>query len=162
MVTGQQTVDFDLCNVEYAKIAICWGMNWVSTKMPDAHWFIEMMERGGKIVVISPEYSPPATKADYWISVRPGLSDTAIFLAVSKIIMDNGWYDAPFVKQFTDLPLLVRTDNLQRLRAHEVFPDYQAGLSKSGPSFTIQGLTDDQYEKLGDFVVRDRTRGEVR
>ena len=115
------------------------------------------MERGGKIVVISPEYSPPATKADYWLSVRPGLSDTAIFPAVSKIIMDNGWHDEPFVKQFTDFPLLVRTDNLQRLRAREVFPDYKLGLADDSPSFTLQGLKKEQYEELGDFVVWDRT-----
>ena len=32
MVTGQQTIDFDLCNVEYSKLAICWGMNFISTR----------------------------------------------------------------------------------------------------------------------------------
>ncbi len=41
MVTGQQTIDFDLCNVEYSKLALCWGMNWISTKMPDAHFLTE-------------------------------------------------------------------------------------------------------------------------
>ncbi len=41
MVTGQQTVDFDLVNAEYANIVICWGMNWICTKMPDAHWLTE-------------------------------------------------------------------------------------------------------------------------
>ncbi|MFQ5473654.1 MAG: nitrate oxidoreductase subunit alpha, partial [Dehalococcoidia bacterium] len=86
------------------------GRNW----MPDTHFFYNTMERGAKIVVISPEYGPQTTKADYWLSVRPGISDTTIFLAVSKIIMDNGWHDEEFVKQFTDLPLLVRTDNLKR------------------------------------------------
>ncbi len=49
--------------------------------MPESHFFNELMERGGKIVTITPEYSPPATKSDYWIPVRPGLSDTALFLA---------------------------------------------------------------------------------
>ena len=29
-------------------------------------------------MTITPEYSPPATKADYWIPVRPGLSDIAL------------------------------------------------------------------------------------
>ena len=161
-VHGLQAADCDFNDLRNTKLHIQVGKNLVENKMPDSHFFIEMMERGGKIVVISPEYGPPSTKADYWISVRPGLSDTAIFLAISKIIMDNEWYDAPFVKQFTDLPLLVRTDNLQRLRAHEVFKDYQPGLSKDGPSYTTQGLKDDQYEKLGDFVVRDAASGEFK
>ena len=27
-------------------------------------------------------------------------------------MIDRGWYDADFVKRFTDLPILVRTDTL--------------------------------------------------
>jgi len=161
-VHGLQTSDCDFNDLRNTKLHIQVGKNLVENKMPESHFFIETIERGAKVVVISPEYSPPATKADYWISVRPGLSDTAIFLAISKIIMDNGWYDEPFVKQFTDLPLLVRTDTLQRLKASEVFPGYQLGLPKSGPSFTIQGITQAQYEKLGDFVVWDKKTGELK
>lgn len=59
------------------------------------------MERGAKLVVITPEYGPPATKADYWIPIRPGVSDTALFLAVTKILIDKKLYDAKFVKSFT-------------------------------------------------------------
>ncbi len=161
-VHGLQASDCDFNDLRNTRLHIQVGKNLVENKMPDSHWFIEMMERGGKIVTISPEYSPPATKSDYWISVRPGLSDTAIFLAVSRLIMDNGWYDAAFVKRFTDLPLLVRTDTLKRLKAHEVFPNYKPGLSEDGPSFRIQGLHHDQYEKLGDFVVMDQASGELK
>ena len=41
MVTGQQTVEFDLHAVEHAKTLVVWGMNWITTKMPDAHWLTE-------------------------------------------------------------------------------------------------------------------------
>ncbi len=161
-VHGLQTSDCDFNDMRNTKLHIQVGKNLVENKMPDTHWFIETMERGAKVVVISPEYSPPATKADYWISVRPGLSDTSIFLAVSKIIMDRGWHDEDFVKQYTDLPLLVRTDNLKRLKPEDVFPDYQLGLDRNGPSFTIQGLEEDQYQKVGDFVVRDKNSGALK
>ena len=56
MVTGQQTVDFDLCNAEYADLAIVWGMNWITTKMPDSHWLTEACMKGTKVVVIAAEY----------------------------------------------------------------------------------------------------------
>src|SRR2546427_4540593 len=82
--------------------------------MPEAHWFIECMERGGRIVVIVPEYSPPATKADYWIPLRPA-SDAALFLWVIKVLTDENLYDADFCKQATDSPILIRTDTLQYL-----------------------------------------------
>lgn len=41
MVTGQQTVEFDLHAIEHAKTVVIWGMNFITTKMPDAHWLTE-------------------------------------------------------------------------------------------------------------------------
>src|SRR2546425_8143082 len=80
------------------------------------------MERGGRIVVIVPEYSPPATKADYWIPIRPA-SDACLFLGVIKILFDENLYDADFCKQYTDSPILIRTDTLQYLDPRDVIKD---------------------------------------
>ena len=157
-VHGLQTSDCDFNDLRFSKLIIMDGKNLVENKMTDSHWFIECMERGAKIVAITPEYSPPATKADYWISIRPQ-TDAALFLGITRIMIDNGWYDEPFVQRFTDFPLLVRTDNLKRLRAHEVIPNYKSDLSKDGPSYKIQGLTDEQHAELGDFVVWDKKTG---
>jgi len=162
-VHGLQASDCDLNDMRNAKLHIQCGKNLVENKMADAHWFIEILERGARVVVITPEYSPASTKADYWIQVRPGCTDTALFLGVTKKMIDSGWYDAKFVKAYTDFPLLIRTDTLKRLRASEVFRDYKPGLKKDGLSFTTQHLTDDQYAKLGgDFVIYDETRKELR
>ena len=152
---GLQTSDMDFNDLRSSKLTIQVGKNLVENKMPESHWLLEIMERGARIVVIAPEYNPPATKSDYWISVRPGLSDTSIFLGITKILMDKDWYDEPFVKQFTDFPLLVRTDNLQRLKGMDVFPGYSNQDISQGPSFTIQGLTGEQRETIGDPVVWD-------
>jgi nitrate reductase alpha subunit len=154
-VHGLQASDCDLNDMRFAKLHIQCGKNLVENKMTDAHWFIEMMERGGRIVVITPEYSPAATKADYWIQVRPGCTDTALFLGITKVMIDSQWYDAKFIKSHTDFPLLIRTDTLARLRAGDLIPNYQGGLAKDGPSYTQQHLTDEQYAKIGDFVVYD-------
>ena len=75
--------------------------------------------------------------------------------ASPRLMIDKKWYDEAFVKRFTDFPLLVRTDNLKRLRAHEVFPNYKTALSADGPSIKIQGLTAEQHAKLGDYVIWD-------
>jgi nitrate reductase alpha subunit len=161
-IHGLQASDCDLNDMRNAKLHIQCGKNLVENKMADAHWFIEMMERGGRIVVITPEYSPASTKADYWIQVRPGCTDTALFLGVTRLMIDNKWYDEKFVKAFTDFPLLVRADNLKRLRASEVFTDYKPGLKKDGPSYTTQHLTDEQYAKVGDFVMYDEKQKAIR
>jgi nitrate reductase / nitrite oxidoreductase, alpha subunit len=64
MVTGQQTVEVDLNAVEHARTVVVWGMNWITTKMPDAHWLTEARVKGTRIVVIACEYSSTSSKAD--------------------------------------------------------------------------------------------------
>ncbi|MBI4352683.1 MAG: molybdopterin-dependent oxidoreductase [Candidatus Omnitrophica bacterium] len=153
-VHGLQASDCDFNDLRNSKLIIQNGKNLVENKLTDSHWFIECMERGAKLVTITTEYSPPATKSNYWIPIRPA-TDAALFLGITRLMVDKGWYDRGFVLRFTDFPLLVRTDNLKRLRAHEVFKDYRPGLSMEGPSFKVQGLQEEQYRKLGDFVVWD-------
>ena len=151
---GLQASECDFNDLRFSKLIIMDGKNLVENKLTDSHWFIECMERGAKIVVIAPEYGPPSTKADYWIPIRPQ-TDAALWLGITKLMIDKKWYDEAFVKRFTDFPLLVRTDNLKRLRAHEVFPNYKTTLSADGPSIKIQGLTAEQHAKLGDYVIWD-------
>lgn len=156
-VHGLQSADVDFNDLRFSKLSIQVGKNLVENKMAESHFFVETMERGGKIVTITPEYSPPATKADYWIPIRPA-TDAALFLGITKLLMDSGRYDADFVRRFTDLPMLIRTDTGRRVRAAELFPGYQPGLTKEGASFGRQGLKPEQYDKLGDFVVWDEGR----
>ncbi len=153
-VHGLQNSECDFNDHRSSKLIIMNGKNLVENKITDSHWFIECMERGAKIVVIAPEYGAPSTKADYWVPVRPA-TDAALWLGVARLMIDRKWYDADFVKQFTDFPLLIRADNLKRLRAHEVFPNYQSALPSDGASRKVQGFTDEQHAKLGDFVVWD-------
>jgi nitrate reductase / nitrite oxidoreductase, alpha subunit len=158
-VHGLQASDCDFNDLRFSKLIIMDGKNLVENKLTDSHWFIETMERGGKIVVIAPEYGPPSTKADYWIPIRPQ-TDAALFLGITRLMIDRKHYDEAFVKKFTDFPLLVRTDTLKRLRAHEVFPGYKTTLAADGPSMKIQGFLPEQHAKLGDYVVWDaKTNG---
>jgi nitrate reductase alpha subunit len=170
MVTGQQTVDFDLANVEYSKLAICWGMNWVSTKMPDAHFLTEARSKGTKVVVISTEYNSTACKADEIVVLRPG-TDPAFALGVAREIIDEKLYDERFVKGHTDLPLLVRMDTGELLRASDAIPGHAlAKLERTRllqPGETVAPFATDvagptvaaaTREAWGDFVVWDATR----
>ncbi len=158
-VHGLQNSDCDFNDLRFSKLIIMNGKNLVENKLPDSHWFIECMERGGRIVVIAPEYGAPSTKSDYWIPIRPA-TDAAFWLGVARCMIDNKWYDEKFIKEFTDFPLLIRPDNLKRLRADEIVPNYKNALSKDGPSFKVQGLTDEQYARLGDRVVWDSKKNE--
>jgi nitrate reductase alpha subunit len=160
-VHGLQASDMDFNDMRFSKLVIQIGKNLIENKMPESHWLNEVMERGGKLVDIAPEYNCPGTKSDYWIGVRPGLSDTAVLLGVTKILLDEKWYDADFCQRFTDFPLLVRTDTLKRLRPQDVQADYRPKDIAGGPSFKVQGLTSEQRERIGDFCVWDTTAGKV-
>ncbi|MBI4213401.1 MAG: molybdopterin-dependent oxidoreductase [Chloroflexi bacterium] len=124
LVTGQQTVEFDLFTAENARLITLWGMNWIATKMVDSHWLTEARLRGSKVVCISVDYQSTANKADEVVIIRPG-TDAALALGMCRVIMDELLYDEAFVNSFTDLPLLVRMDNLKLLRAADLSPGYQ-------------------------------------
>ena len=128
MVTGQQTVEFDLSAVEHCKTVVVWGMNWITTKMPDAHWLTEARVKGTKVVVIACEYSATSSKADQAIVVRPGTTP-ALALGLANVIIRDKLFDVDYVKQWTDLPILVRMDTLKYLRAQDALGTPLAELS---------------------------------
>ncbi|RIL07250.1 MAG: molybdopterin oxidoreductase [Proteobacteria bacterium] len=167
MVTGEQTVEFDLFSAERSKLLIVWGMNWITTKMPDAHWLTEARQRGTKVVVIACEYSATANKGDEVIVVRPGTTPALALGLAHVILREKRWNDA-FVRGHTDLPLLVRMDTLETLRASDL-PGAGAPAALSnyvrvladGEKPPASHLHDAQQlpralrEEWGDFVVWD-------
>jgi len=156
MVTGVQTFDPEINDFRRSKLIVFLGKNMIENKMPESHWWVEIMERGGTIVNVSPEYSPASQKSDYWIPVRPG-TDTALMLGIAGLLITNNWYDREFVKRFTDLPLLVRMDNLKLLRAKDIDSNYQ-NQALVGYSTQVQIIDPTLREEWGDFAVWDLNR----
>lgn len=166
MVCGHQTIDFDLVTVENASMVICWGMNWISTKMPDGHWLSEARLKGTKVVTIACEYQSTSNKADQVIIIRPG-SDTAFALGIANIIIKEKLYDSDFIKAQTDLPFLVRLDTLKLLKPQDIFKDYKnkelkntqvlKEAEKAPPPIkqTQQVVNEKIRQEWGDFVVWD-------
>lgn len=124
MVTGTQTNDFDLFSTEYSNLILVWGMNWITTKMPDSHWLTEARLKGAKTCAVTVEYSATASKVDEVIVIRPG-TDPAFALGLAQVIISKKTYDAEFVAGNTDLPFLVRMDTLQPLRPGEVIEGFR-------------------------------------
>lgn len=124
MVTGAQTNEFELFAVERADLLLVWGMNWIATKMPDAHWLTEARLKGTKVIAITVEYPATACRSDEVIVIRPG-TDPALALSISHVIIKEKLYDSDHVKRNTDLPFLIRMDNLQFLRPEEIISGYK-------------------------------------
>lgn len=100
-------------------VALFWGCNPNTSRIPDAHYLWEAKYRGAKIVVVTPEYNSSAVHADLWVPVKPG-SDGHLALAVIHRLLRTKRYPERFLKQFTDLPFLVRTDTRELVRLHDV------------------------------------------
>ena len=65
--------------------------------------------RGARLIVVDPRRAGLAARADLWLRVRPG-SDGALALGIAGVMIAEGWFDKDFIRDWTNGPLLVRSD----------------------------------------------------
>ncbi|RLC59511.1 MAG: ethylbenzene dehydrogenase [Chloroflexi bacterium] len=102
-------------DIFYSDFIMYTHMNPVYTQIPAYHFTAEARYKGAEVVLVAPDVSPSHTHADYHVPIKPG-TDAALGLSMAQVIIDEELYEAPFVKEQTDLPLLVRLDTRQFLR----------------------------------------------
>ena len=114
------------------KLIIMWGGNpWASMrpghniaygKASLLQPITDAVKRGVPFIVIDPVYSETATHATEWIALRPG-TDGALALAMLHVIIDQGLYDAAFVREWTI--------GFEQLRDHvrQYTPEWAAGVT---------------------------------
>ncbi len=170
MTCGQQAVEFDLATAENSELIVCWGMNWISTKMPDAHWLTEARLKGTQVVTVACEYQSTSNKADRVIVVRPG-SDPAFALGLAHVLIRDQLYDPEWIRASTDLPFLTRMDTLELLKPQDIIQNYVSPELKNIQTLkdgekappplaqTGQVTTEKLRAEWGDFVVWDTATG---
>jgi DMSO reductase family type II enzyme molybdopterin subunit len=109
-------------NWYYSDILVVWCANPSYTQITNYHYLTEARYNGTEVWVISADYSPSAIAADLWVPVTPG-SDAALWLGVSQVLISEGLYNDSFIKEQSDLPLLVRADNGKFLREADLKED---------------------------------------
>lgn len=105
-----------------ADTILIWHANPVYTYVSFYHYLTEARYRGAQVVIISPDVSPSHMHADAHMPVHPG-SDPALALAMCQVIVAEGLVDEQFVREQTDLALVVRSDTQRFLRASDLDPD---------------------------------------
>ena len=100
-------------------LILIWAGNPLYTQIPNAHFYTAARYRGAKIISICPDYNASAIKSDLWIPIKPG-TDAALALSVCREIIEGGHVDQAFVKEQTDLPLLVRSDTRMFLKQADI------------------------------------------
>ena len=122
------------------EVVVLWGAQpSVSQTAESGRGMAELRAAGVKTVVVDPNYSPDAVKADVWLPVRPG-TDTKLLLAWFRYIFENKLYDEEFTKYWTNLPFLIDPDTKLPVKAQELFPDFQQTTPDNTPAYVCYDL----------------------
>ncbi len=92
------------CDLENSRYILCFGWDQPAKgKIVYSHRFIRAKDEGAKVVVLNPMYTPTTSKADEWISIKPG-TDLAFALAMINVIINDNLYDEEYVTSYTNFP----------------------------------------------------------
>jgi len=113
---GQGNEAADLAN---ARLIIVWGSNLTESNLQNWHFVADALDNGAKLIVVDPNFTITASRADLWVPVRPG-SDAALALSMMNVIIEESLYDGGFVASYTVGPFLVNQDTGLFLRERDV------------------------------------------
>jgi DMSO reductase family type II enzyme molybdopterin subunit len=122
VVYGEGNIGCTYDFVFTTNVAVFWGCNPNTSRIPDAHYLWEAKYNGSKIIVITPEFNSTAIHADLWVPLKAGY-DGHLALAIIERILTKKLYKPEFLKTYTDLPFLVRKDTKELLRLSDVALD---------------------------------------
>jgi anaerobic selenocysteine-containing dehydrogenase len=97
-------------DLEHAGCILFWGYNPNLARISHATATVAALKRGARLIVVDPRQTGIAKKANLWLQVRPG-TDAALALGIANVMIEHGWYDREFIREWTNGPLLVRADN---------------------------------------------------
>jgi anaerobic selenocysteine-containing dehydrogenase len=106
-------------DLENAGCILFWGYNPTVSRIAHATATVAAQSRGARLIVVDPRNAGLARKADQWLRVRPG-SDGALALGLAHVMIEQGWYDDVFVRDWTNGPLLIRADTGRFLRERDL------------------------------------------
>ena len=107
-------------------VLILWGYNPSFTRLTHATAVTEALKRGMRLIVVDPRHVGLANKADLWLRVRPG-TDGALALGIANLMIERGWYDRDFIRNWSNGPHLVRADTGRLLTERDLSADGDAG-----------------------------------
>lgn len=120
-----------LPDLDNAGCILFWGYNPSVARLAHATAAAAAVARGAKLVVIDPRKAGLASKADHWLRVRPG-TDAALALSLTHVMIQNGWYDADFVRDWTNAADVIDGRSVWELlaaRCAELPPDVAAEIT---------------------------------
>ncbi|MFC4419441.1 molybdopterin-dependent oxidoreductase [Cupriavidus pampae] len=109
-------------DLDHADVVVLWGHNPARTWLAQASRVAAARQRGARVVVIDPKQDGSGQQADLWLPVRPG-ADAALALGAIRHLIATQSFDAAFVRDWTNAPLLVDLDTQRLLRAADLWEE---------------------------------------
>ncbi|HVH73972.1 MAG TPA: molybdopterin-dependent oxidoreductase [Stellaceae bacterium] len=108
-------------DIANAGVTILWGYNPSFTRLTHATAIVEAAKRGMRLIVVDPRRVGLAGKADLWLRVRPG-TDGALALGIAHLMIERGWFERDFIRDWSNGPHLVRADTGRFLTEADLSP----------------------------------------
>jgi anaerobic selenocysteine-containing dehydrogenase len=124
-------------DLAHSKSFLLWGHNPSSTSLVLAHDIVEARQRGMKTVVVDPRRIGIGANADILLQPRPG-TDGALALALIHCLLDEGWYDASFARQWTNGTFLLN------VATNELLTDADLSANGSANRYVVWDETTNQ------------------
>lgn len=161
-VWGEQTDTPESGDWYNAGYIMTWGSNVPLTRTPDAHFLTEVRYKGTKVVSVSPDYAESTTSSDAWLNVKAG-TDAALAMSMGHVILKEYYIDKEtpyfkeYAKEFTDMPFLVRVEDINgTVQPGRFLNAKDLGRQEEGADFQMV-LID---ELTNEIVVPNGTMGE--
>ncbi len=110
-------------DLSHSNAFLLWGHNPSATSIVLAHDIVVARSRGMKVVAVDPRRVGISGQADVLLQVRPG-TDGALALALINALIEESWFDADFLRHWTNGPFLLSVKTLR--------PVTEADLVKGG------------------------------
>ncbi|HVJ50111.1 molybdopterin-dependent oxidoreductase [Desulfitobacterium sp.] len=75
-----------------SKTIVLWGVNPARTAIHQWNFINQARDRGAKLLVIDPLFTPSAAQADIYLQITPG-TDGLLAMAVTKILLEEGQFN---------------------------------------------------------------------
>jgi anaerobic selenocysteine-containing dehydrogenase len=119
----QFTFGTDIGTPDFANTdcVLLWGNNPAATWLSRATEVQKAVRHGARLIVVDPRPTALARRADQWLKVLPG-TDQVLALGLAHLLIMRGAFDEGFVAQWTNGPMLVRSDTGRFLRQSDLEP----------------------------------------
>jgi anaerobic selenocysteine-containing dehydrogenase len=105
LAAGKDALHYDLGkalspdpeSMAQAGLIMIWGANPAWTAVHQLDFIKQARDRGAKLVVIDPLFTPIAAKADLFIQIRPG-TDGLLALTLARMMIERKQYDRKFAE----------------------------------------------------------------